>query len=890
MTEQTNSGPRRGGNSWQHGRCDRRPDPRHQRHHRLQGVRHDLRPLRGRGLRGDLRARRVTSVRPSPPPARSPSPPPPLDDEAVRAAVDEAGYELAAAAEASLDTTPYLLRRAVPPADTAPHGPVRLPGDTDMTSTAPARRRAARPDLRRSSSPIGGMTCASCAARIEKKLNRMDGVTATVNYATEKAKVTFAGGVDVADLIATVEAPATPPSCPPPPQPGRATRRRRRAGRRPTPDAELHRAAPAAARSAAARRARRRAGDGPGAAVRQLAVALAHPGRAGRRLGRAGPSTGPPGPTSGTAPPPWTPSSPSARSPRFGWSLWALFFGDAGMPGMKHRFELTVARRRRRRQHLPRGRRRRHRVHPRRPLLRGPRQAAGRAPRCAPCWSWAPRTSPCCADGGEVRIPIAELAVGDRFVVRPGEKIATDGDGRRGHLGRRRLDADRRVRAGRGRAGRRRHRRHRQRRRPAGRARPPGSAPTPSSPGWPGWSRTRRTARPPVQRLADRISGGLRARRHRARRWPPSAFWLGDRRTADRRVHRRRRRADHRLPVRLGPGHADRAAGRHRPRRAARHPHQGPRGAGVHPPGRHGRAGQDRHRHHRPHDARRTSYAADGGDERRAAAAGGRAGARLRAPHRPGDRRAAPTERAGGLPGAGDFAERRRASASRASSTATPSLVGRERLAGRVGDRAAATSWPDAKAAAEADGRTAVAVAWDGQARGVLVVADTVKPTSAEAVAELRGLGLTPVLLTGDNQRVAEPVAAEVGIDDGDRRGPARRTRSTSSSGCRARAGSVAMVGDGVNDAAALAQRRPRPRHGHRHRRRHRGRRPHPRPRRPAGGRRRHPAVPHAPSAPSRATSSGPSATTSPPSAGRRRPAQPDDRRAPRWRSPRSSS
>ena len=53
---------------------------------------------------------------------------------------------------------------------------------------------------------IGGMTCASCAARIEKKLNRMDGVTATVNYATEKAKVSYSGDVSVGDLIATVEA------------------------------------------------------------------------------------------------------------------------------------------------------------------------------------------------------------------------------------------------------------------------------------------------------------------------------------------------------------------------------------------------------------------------------------------------------------------------------------------------------------------------------------------------------------------------------------------------------------------------------------------------------------------------------------------------------------
>ncbi|MEU3820314.1 cation transporter, partial [Streptomyces sp. NPDC030392] len=66
---------------------------------------------------------------------------------------------------------------------------------------------------------IGGMTCASCAARIEKKLNRMDGVEATVNYATEKAKVTFADGVSVEDLIATVEATGYTARPPAPPAP-----------------------------------------------------------------------------------------------------------------------------------------------------------------------------------------------------------------------------------------------------------------------------------------------------------------------------------------------------------------------------------------------------------------------------------------------------------------------------------------------------------------------------------------------------------------------------------------------------------------------------------------------------------------------------------------------
>jgi Cu+-exporting ATPase len=106
---------------------------------------------------------------------------------------------------------------------------------------------------------------------------------------------------------------------------------------------------------------------------------------------------------------------------------------------------------------------------------------------------------------------------------------------------------------------------------------------------------------------------------------------------------------------------------------------------------------------------------------------------------------------------------------------------------------------------AEARGQTAVYVGWDGRVRGVLVISDTVKQTSAVAIAELRGLGLRPVLLTGDNGRAASAVAAQVGIDhvvaDVMPSGKVDAIRQLQAAGRV-----VAMVGDGVNDAAALAQ------------------------------------------------------------------------------------
>jgi Cu+-exporting ATPase len=140
-------------------------------------------------------------------------------------------------------------------------------------------------------------------------------------------------------------------------------------------------------------------------------------------------------------------------------------------------------------------------------------------------------------------------------------------------------------------------------------------------------------------------------------------------------------------------------------------------------------------------------------------------------------------------------------------------VEGRAAAAGRVDWLAAEWAMPlppslqQAVDSAHASGQTAIAVGWDAEARGVLVVSDTVKPTSRQAVDELRALGVRPVLLTGDNRLAAHAVGAAVGIAEQDVVAevlPAQKAAAVAA--LQQRGATVAMVGDGVNDAAALAQ------------------------------------------------------------------------------------
>uniref|UniRef100_UPI0015CF8158 cation transporter n=1 Tax=Streptomyces sp. f51 TaxID=1827742 RepID=UPI0015CF8158 len=260
-----------------------------------------------------------------------------------------------------------------------------------MASTAAAHFPAA--DASEAELMIGGMTCASCAARVEKKLNRMDGVTATVNYATEKARVTFGEGLKLGDLVATVEKTgytARPVAQPPVPAPATAPESTREAGPGPAPEVSPEPApeptpgsAPAPAPELTQESASEPASDPtPDSVARDVeAEQDASLAALRRRLVVSAVLAAPvvllamvpalqfdfwqwlsltlaaPVVVWGGLPfhrAAWTNARHGAATmdtlvslgtlAAFGWSLWALFLGDAGMPGMRHGFDFTVSR------------------------------------------------------------------------------------------------------------------------------------------------------------------------------------------------------------------------------------------------------------------------------------------------------------------------------------------------------------------------------------------------------------------------------------------------------------------------------------------------------------------------------------------------------------------
>ncbi|WP_194923252.1 heavy metal translocating P-type ATPase [Catenulispora pinisilvae] len=651
---------------------------------------------------------------------------------------------------------------------------------------------------------IGGMTCASCAARIERKLNKLDGVSATVNYATEKAKVSFPADYQPADLVAVVEAAGYTAALPEPPA---------------SPVAEDGEPAPLKTVQTAAeledeRRAvvlRQRLTTAVVLSVPVVLMAMI-PAFQFRNWQWASLTLSAPVVTYAAWPfhkAAWINLRHRAAtmdtlvsvgvSAAFLWSLWALFFGDAGMPGMKHGFDFAISRTDGSGSiyleaasgvtaFILAGRYFEHKA----------KRRSGAALRAL--MTLGAKDVAVLRDGVEVRIPIGGLAVGDRFVVRPAEKVATDGVVQEGRSA---VDASMLT----------------------GESVPvdvaPGDAVTGATVNTAGRLVVRATrvgadtqlsrmaklvqeaqnGKAAAQRLADKISavfvptvillslatlafwlllgsGGVATAFAAAVSVliiacpcalglaTPTALMVGTGRGAQLgvlikgpEVLENTRKVDTIVLDKTGTVTTGAMAL-----------------VGV--------------------------AVAEGESESEALRL---AGALEHASEHPIAKAvaAAAAERTGALPEVEGF-ENVEGLGVQGVVDGHAVVVGREKLLAEWAQHLS-PELAAAKAEAEAAGRTAIAVGWDGRARAVLSVADAVKPTSAEAVRELRALGLTPVLLTGDNETVARAVAAEVGIDEVLAEVlPVGKVEAVKRLQAAGRV--VAMVGDGVNDAAALAQ------------------------------------------------------------------------------------
>ncbi|MEV0890876.1 heavy metal translocating P-type ATPase [Promicromonospora sp. NPDC050262] len=639
---------------------------------------------------------------------------------------------------------------------------------------------------------IGGMTCASCAMRIEKKLNRLDGVTASVNYATEKAKVTAPAGYDLGALVAEVEKTGYTAVLPAP------------------PEVAVDDDGAAGAQDRELSALRDRLITTVVLTVPVIALAMV-PAWQFTYWQWASLVLAAPVALWGAWPfhrAAWTNLRHGAATmdtlvslgvlAGFGWSLYALFLGTAGEPGMTHGFELTVA-----------------------PsdgaaniylevatgvtmfVLAGryfekrSKRRAGAALRAL--LELGAKDVAVLRDGVEARVPVESLGVGDEFVVRPGEKVATDGVVVAGssaidaslltgesvpvEVGVGDTVAGATVNSG-GRL--------------VVRATEVGSG-----------TQLARIARlvedaqsgkAEIQRLADRVSG-IFVPVVIAIAVATLGFWFGAGSPAAAGLTAAVAVLIIACPCALGlatPTALLVGTGRGAQLGILI---KGPEvlestrkvdtvvldKTGTVTTGR---------------MTLQEAVPADGTSREELLRL---AGALEDASEHPVAQAVAKgaTQEVGDLPVPESF-ESVQGKGVQGVVDGHAVVVGRESLL---------ADWSQylpedlarAKARAEGEGRTVVAVGWDGEARGILVVADQVKPTSADAVGQLVALGLTPVLLTGDNRAVAEQVAAAVGITEVIAE-VMPQDKADVVAKLQAEGRIVAMVGDGVNDAPALAQ------------------------------------------------------------------------------------
>ena len=660
-----------------------------------------------------------------------------------------------------------------------------------VTGQSPAG--SAHDAISRADLVVGGMTCASCAARIEKQLNSVDRVTATVNFATETAHVTFPAVVSLGDLISVVEQAGYTASLPAVPEdeaPGRAEQTDdggKAAALRRRLLVSLLLAIPVVVLAMAPAWQFRNWQWASLALASPVAVWGAWPfHRAALVNARHGAATMDTLISVGVA-------------AAYLWSLYALFFAAAGRPGTRMGFTWLALGSGADATYLEVASGVTALILLGRYLEVRAKRRSGVALRAL--LSLGARDVAVLRDGGEVRVPVGQLAAGEEFVVRPGEKIAADGVVTSGSSA-----VDTSMLTG----------------EPVPAEVGPGDAVTGGCVNAGGRLVVRATrvgagthlaqlarlvaqaqaGKAPVQRLADRISAvfvpvvigvaivtlaaWLAAGQGAGAAFAaavavliiacpcamglatPTAILVGTGRGAQLgivikgpEVLESTRAVDTIVLDKTGTI----TTGRMSLLEVAATP------------------GTD------PAELLRLAGAVEDASEHPIAAAIA-AGARDKLDGR--------------LPGVTEFT-------SHQGLGVTGRVDGHAVVAGRP--RWAESEWalavPAGLAAraceAEAAGQTVVFAGWDGQVRGLLAVADTIKPTSAEAVRRLRGMGLRPVLLTGDNERAARAVAAAVGIDEviaGVL--PAGKTDAIRRLQQEGRV--VAMAGDGINDAAALAR------------------------------------------------------------------------------------